>query len=123
MSVVADKYRGSKEYLLVYRELITAAHYRGLVSYKAIAKILGIEPTGHHMAREVGLVLGEVSEDEHKRSRPLLSALAVGVIGKPGDGFFQLARQLGKQVGETTEAQSRFWQEEKAAAYEEWSSG
>jgi hypothetical protein len=34
MSVVKSKYRGSKEYALVYTELITAAKYRGTFTYQ-----------------------------------------------------------------------------------------
>ena len=33
------------------------------------------------------------------RGRPMLSAIAVGVSGSPGDGFFGLAKTLGKFVG------------------------
>ncbi|MFQ5401031.1 MAG: hypothetical protein ACE5E7_15710 [Anaerolineae bacterium] len=40
--------------------------------------------------------MGEIAADEMKRGRPLLSAVAVGVSGQPGPGFFALARQLGR---------------------------
>jgi hypothetical protein len=64
MTTIGNKYRGSKEFLLVYTRLIVAAQHRGLVSYKEVARILGIDEPGHHMARKVGQVLGEISEDE-----------------------------------------------------------
>src|SRR3972149_8350236 len=95
MTTIGTKYRGTKEYHLVYCELVIAAQYRGVVGYHKIAKILGIDQPGHHMAREVGQVLGEISEDEHNAGRPMLSAVAVSVKGYPGEGFFALARRLG----------------------------
>jgi len=65
MSTVGSKYRGTKEYQLVYCKLLSAAQRHDEAFYTEIAEILGIATTGHHMAREVGQVLGEVSEDEH----------------------------------------------------------
>ena len=76
MTIVKAKYRGTKEFLLAYMKLITAAQYRGVVYYTDIAKILGIEKPGHHMGREVGQLLGEISENEHQAGRPMLSAVA-----------------------------------------------
>jgi len=37
-----DKYRGTKLYHLVFNELITAARYRGTVTYQEIAKMMGL---------------------------------------------------------------------------------
>ena len=81
MSVVSDKYRGSKEYLLVYCELIRPARYRGTTTYQAIAEIMGLPLRGSYMGSEIGKVLGEISEDELNQERPMLSAIAVGVSG------------------------------------------
>ena len=120
MTTVSSKYRGTKEYHLAYMTLITAAQYRGLVTYARIAQILGITQPGHHMAREVGQLLGEISEDEHLNGRPMLSALAVGVTGRPGEGFFALARGLGKLSTEDPAESERFWQSERERVYETW---
>ena len=73
---------------------------------------------GLHMSREIGWILGEIAEDEVKAGRPMLSAVAVSVKGKPGPGFFDLARQLGK-LGEAKDEQA-FWRSERAAAYAAW---
>ena len=48
------------------------------------------------MGREVGHVLGEIVEDEVAADRPMLSAVAVGVSGLPGPGFYSLAQELGR---------------------------
>jgi hypothetical protein len=120
MTEGTSKYRGSKNYLLVYSELINAARYRGIVTYQEIASIMGLPLQGNHMGREIGLILGEISEDEHQNGRPMLSAIVVSSIGKPSGGFFNLAKILGKLQDDSDEGQRRFWEREKAAVYQTW---
>jgi hypothetical protein len=121
MSIVPDKYRGSKEYHLVYSELVQAAQYRGITTYQAIAQLMGLPLTGNYMASETGRVLGEISEDELNQGRPLLSTLAVGASGLPGQGFFRLAEGLGKlPVDATEEEKQLFWERERDGLYETW---
>lgn len=121
MPVVSDRYRGQIIYHLVYNELITAARYRGTVTYQEIAQMMGLAITGNNMGTQVGHILGEISEDEHDQSRPMLSAIAVGVSGEPGPGFYTFARQLG-QIGEdaTTDQKKTFWKGQKKLVYETW---
>jgi len=120
MHLNPDKYLGKVEYLLVYSELIAAARYRGVTTYQAIAQLMGLRLSGSNMGREVGLVLGEITEAELDRGRPMLSALAVGVSGKPGEGFYSLARQLGRLTEDSTAAEEAFWQHEREAVYAAW---
>jgi len=93
---MTKQYRGSKEYQLVFAELITASKYRGTLTYQEVAKLLGWPLTGQYMGTEIGRILGEISEDEASNGRPMLSAIVTTVEGYPGPGFFELARQLGK---------------------------
>lgn len=118
--MVSDKYRGSKEYLLVYGELIQAARYRGTVTYQEIAKIMGLPLQGSYMGSATGQMLGEISGDEHQQGRPMLSAIAVNVRGVPTYGFYNWARELGKLQGDSKEDERQFWEKEKAAIYETW---
>jgi len=120
MPIVSDKYRGTKEYYLIYSELITAARYRGTITYQEIAKIIGLPLKGSYMGAEIGHLLGEISEDEFNAGRPMLSSIAVNVQGSPGSGFFELARSLGKLTEESKEAENDFWEEESEAVYEIW---
>jgi hypothetical protein len=117
MSTENGKYRGTKEFVLIYTELITAAKYRGTVTYQEIAQIMGLPLSGNHMSREVGWILGEISAYELENGRPMLSAIAVGVNGKPGQGYFEWARKLGRW---TTEDEWAFWESECKAVYETW---
>lgn len=110
-------YRGTIEYSLVYSELIIAARYRGTVTYQEIAKMMGLPLTGNYMSAMIGQILGEISMDEVEHGRPMLSAIAVGVKGLAGDGFYKLARELAKL---TTQSDDEFWAAEKKAVYDTW---
>jgi hypothetical protein len=66
--IVKDKYRRTKEYHIVFAELLVAARYRGTVTYQEIAQIMKLKPRGNYMGREVGHLLGEISEDEHNQN-------------------------------------------------------
>lgn len=118
MSTSEVRYRGTKEYALVYTELITAAKYRGTVTYQEIAKLIGLPLQGNHMGKEIGQLLGEISEDEVIRGRHMLSAVAVNTQGLPGPGFFVLAKDLGKLTD--GEDEKKFWRSECVALYETW---
>ena len=84
---MTKQYCGSKEYAFIYTELITAAKYRGTITYQEIAKIIELPMSGSHMGSEVGKILGEISEDEVSNGRPMLSAIAVNVKGVPYQAF------------------------------------
>lgn len=73
-----DKYRGTTTYFKVYAALVNAAECRGLVTYQEIAQIMGLPLSGSHMGREVGNMIGVISEDEIAYGRPMLSAIVVG---------------------------------------------
>ena len=118
MPVVSDKYRGTTKYFHVLAELVRTAQYRGLTTYQHIALLMGLPLSGSYMGKEVGWILGEISEDEVRAGRPMLSSVAVGVNGKPGAGFFGLARELGRL--DENKDESAFWKEELVAAYSAW---
>jgi hypothetical protein len=117
--LVESKYRGTTDYIRVLAELVRAAEFRGLTTYQDIALIMGLPLQGSHMGREIGHLLGEISEDESLAGRPMLSAVAVGVSGKPGPGFFALARQFGKFTGSESE-QDSYWSHELQSVYKAW---
>lgn len=117
---MSDRYTGTREYYLIYAELITAARHRGTVTYQELADLVGLPLIGNHMGRELGWYLGVISENEVKHGRPMLSAIAVTVTGKPGGGFFGLAQQLGKLTSDDESVRNAFWEAEKKAVYETW---
>ena len=79
---------------------------------------MGLPLSGNYMGKEVGQILGEISEDEVRAGRPMLSVVAVSAKGKAGPGFFELARGLGRL--DENKNESAFWEEESHAAYSAW---
>jgi hypothetical protein len=118
MLYATDKYRGTRDYIHVLAELVRAAQYHGLTTYQDIAVIRGLPIQGNLMGKETGQILGEISEDEVKVGRPMLSALCVRVDGKVGPGFFKCAKDVG-QLGPAEDEQS-FWETERDAVYAAW---
>ena len=117
---MSNKYRGTREYLVAYAELITAARYSGTTTYQAVAEIMDLPPTGSHMGKEVGQMLNAISVEEASQNRPMLTAIVVGVDGFPGPGFYGLARELGRLTEKSPEAEREFWEQEKRAVYDTW---
>lgn len=111
---------GSKEYYLIYAELITAARYRGTVTYQEIADLIGLHTFGANMGQQIGRYAYAVSTEEHSHGRPMLSALIVKVGGRPSSGFYDLARQLGKLQGSSSEEEEAFFLKERQAIYATW---
>ena len=120
MTTIGSQYRGTKKYLLVQWLLIGAARERRFAYYREVAELIGVPPAGHHMARQVGQVLGEISEDEHGAGRPMLSAIAVNAAGYPGEGFFKLVHRLGLLLDETPAATAAFLAGEQKRVFDEW---
>jgi hypothetical protein len=113
-------HRGTREYSLIYAELIAAARHRGTVRYQELADLIGLPLRGGYMAGELGEYLGAISEDEVNQGRPMLSAVTVNKDGKPSRGFFGLAKQLGKLASDDPVEQEAFWESEKKAVYKTW---
>jgi hypothetical protein len=118
MPIVPDTYRGTTTYVHVLAELIRAAQYRGTTTYQDIAAIMGLPTTGNYMSKQTGRLCGEISEDEVRAGRPMLSAVAVKVGGTPGPGFYPFAKKLGRmRAGEN---ETDFWKRELEAVYKAW---
>ena len=124
MTASESKYRGTPEYFVVMAELIRAARHRGAVTYQQLAVQINLPLRGNHMGREIGHVLGEISQDEVEQwNRPMLSAVAVHSTGNPpgpGDGFFVWARELGRLHSDDRKREMEFWEEEKDRVYRAW---
>jgi hypothetical protein len=120
MADESDSRARSQEYHLVFSELIHAARHRGTIRYQEIAKLIGLPLSGNYMGAKIGEIAGEISEDEHFAQRPMLSAILVGTTDRPGRGFFELARTLGRLKAADRDGENQFWEAEKRAVYEAW---
>ncbi|MDE3230070.1 MAG: hypothetical protein KGO05_09315 [Chloroflexota bacterium] len=110
----------TKEYHLIYAELIHAARHRGTVTYQEVAELIGIQTYGSYMGHEIGAYAGVISMNEVRHGRPMLSAILVRVDGVPSGGFFDLARQLGRLNSDDEAHQQAFLAAETQAVYHTW---
>jgi hypothetical protein len=111
-------YRETTAYVRLLGELVRAAEYRGLTTYHDLAAIMGLTLMGELIENEISPILAEIVEEEVKAARPMLSAVVVGASGRPGAGFFEQARKLGRLAPGQDEAE--FWGAEREAVYEAW---
>jgi hypothetical protein len=118
LKYVTSKYRGTTVYFHVLAELVRAAQYRGVTTYQDIAVIMSLPQTGTLMGKETGHFLGEISEDEVAKGRAMLSSVAVGINGKPGEGFYALAELMG--LFKPKDERVGFWHQQRDAAYAAW---
>ena len=96
--------------------LTDVARECGLVTYAGLAASLRAVRLHPH-APAVARLLREVSTEDHERGRGMRSALVVFKSGgRPGAGFFALARELGMDVSD----RDAFWRGELAKVYADW---
>lgn len=69
--------------------------------------------------QEIGNILGQISESEHSKGRPLLSVFIQHEDGLPGSGFFTMAEQLGRFIPNFMDKR-QFVTREMAYAYNYW---
>ncbi len=120
MSEQTEEFMRSKEYHIVFSELISTASRRGIITYQEIAKIIGLPLSGNYMGSQIAGIAGQISTDEHTAGRPMLTTILVNVRGIPGPGFFELARILGRLHSSDSADERVFWEAEKQAVYNEW---
>jgi hypothetical protein len=89
--------------------------YGVLCNEIAKAGLLRLEPHGQPLA---GL-LGQINVIEHDADRPLISAVVVSKDGgEPGVGFWNIARDLGIEFGDSVDEREAFWLESLKACFE-----
>jgi len=105
----------------IYAELKRIAKTRGLAYYSDIAPLADLDMSLDRDRAEIGKLLGEISEHEHEQGKPLLSAVIVHKEGgRPGKGFFTLAREL--ELIKPGEDEEAFWSREVERVRKQWGS-
>ena len=96
----------------VRRRLIECARQERTVTYGEVAGWVDMSP------ESVGrMVLDPINEAEISAGRPMLSALVVNRShGRPGSGFFRMARQRGRQGHDLGD--ELFWHREIALVFD-----
>lgn len=97
---------------VIYEKLKQTAKSGKTIGYHDIAP-------GGMKQPELWKILGEICRHEHKAGRPLLSVIVVTAkSGMPGDGFWELARELGLMQEE--EDKNSFFDKELKKVHEQW---
>jgi molybdopterin synthase catalytic subunit len=112
-----------KEWAAAKREakdlLVARAKVRGMIPYSELAaKIKSVQLEAHD--QRLFHLLGELSEEEDASGRGMLSVIVVHKAGdmQPGPGFFELAKQLGRNTSDILKC----WVEELKKVHAYWSS-
>jgi hypothetical protein len=97
--------------------LIACARARSMIPYSELAaeiQAINFQPHDNRFFH----FLGEISSEESRAGRGMLSALVVHKSGdmQPGPGFFELARDLGKDTSDILAC----WVEEFKRVYKVW---
>jgi len=96
----------------LYDLLIKRAEKGQLITYAEVSA-----QTGIHNGTTLFNLLGDISRHEHAKERPLLSVVVVrGKEQVPGEGFFDLARELGKSFNDKFD----FFVQESRECFEYW---
>ena len=103
----------------IFEELRRVAKGESYTTYAKIAPLAGLDMASQADRNRIADILGEISTHEHKSGNPLLSAVVLlADEGKPGQGFFTLARELGLYQGGDD---LKFWLDEIKRVHEHWS--
>lgn len=103
-------------YTDLYEKLKETARKGGIVHYSDIAPLVKLDMANPADRNEIGKILGDISLEEHEEGRPLLSVVVVSKSsGMPGQGFFDLAKELGLYDGK---AHDKFFYQELRKVHE-----
>lgn len=110
-STASERHTAKEQAREVLREVATR---RGLITYvELVEKITAVR--FHQRSRDLHRLLGDISEDENARGAGMLSVVVVAKDSqRPGPGFFELARKLGRKFQD----ENIFWQDELERVYE-----
>ncbi|DAB34178.1 MAG TPA: hypothetical protein CFH82_06615 [Sulfurospirillum sp. UBA12182] len=97
--------------------LIDIARRKGRIAYSELASQINAINIEAHDPRMFHL-LGEISSEEDKAGRGMLTAIVVHKSGdmQPGPGFFELAKSLGKDTSD----QLKCWVDEFNRVHDYW---
>jgi len=84
----------------IYEQLKSVAQQGNVTTYSDIAPLANLDMGNQADRNKIGEILGEISTFEHEHKRPLLSVIVIHRDNNmPGQGFFNLARELGIYKG------------------------
>jgi hypothetical protein len=112
-------------YHVIYDELKRIASAQGRTTYEALASMAGLDVRNPDDWIQLTHLLDQIATHEHLLGRPLLPAVVTlsrsgRKNARPGNGFFNQARLLGRYHSFGERADSHFLQEELSHVYGTW---
>ncbi len=110
-------------FIFIRRHLVATANAGKTTTYKDIAALPGVDLNMKRFdhRREIALLLAGISEVEHLHGNPLLTAVVVRTqpptkrvthTAYPGEGFYVLARGLGRLTSTDRDEERKFFSSE-----------
>ena len=101
----------------MFEILKRTASRRQMITYGDLSRSLSSIEIGPHDPA-MGRMLGQISEEEDSNGRGMLSVLVVHKYGdmEPGNGFYELATELGKDVTDRV----KLWVKELHKVHDCW---
>lgn len=98
--------------------LLAVARSGTTTTYSAVAGLVGLDMESPADRNRISEILDGISEGEHNAGRPLLSVVVIrNDRNMPGDGFFTMARRVGKLHNNDN---LQFFIEELRRAHDYW---
>ena len=108
-----------EETQIIYEKIREVARDGIYVNYGDIAPLIGLDMEMPEDRDRIGAILDCINRIEHKKGRPLLSAVVIlKDANMPGAGFFKLAKCLGLQSQD--EDNLMFWINELRRVHDYW---
>ncbi len=105
----------------LYEKLKDVARQKQLISYSEAGSIVGLNMNRPPDRVILASLLNEICEYEVDLNRPMLAAIVVRKNSKwPSQGFYKLARQLGKLHSEEPPHEQDFLKSEQEQVYKSW---
>lgn len=107
----------------IYEFLGAIARNSGLCTYSDVAPIVDLNLENDADRETLSGYLAEICQHEQQGGRPMLSALVIhsGGDNNPGNGFFELAEQMGRFNGTGgTMGRVIFWINEVKSVHDAW---
>ena len=102
-------------------KLVELADQREVITYKNLSDWIetGTGIRIQFSSSQMYAMLDAISRAENQAGRGMLSALVIRAKQKtPGPGFYELAAELGKDIGATEEEKKKFWEKELNNVYD-----